>query len=133
MSEPLFKRILVGSDGSPTAANAVARAAELAQLMGATLEIVGAFESESDRPELEGLLRAEAHELRTDGQEVTTSARSGDPVDVLIAIAEERDADLIVVGNRGMVGAKRFLLGSVPDKISHRATCSVLIAHTVGE
>jgi nucleotide-binding universal stress UspA family protein len=45
-------------------------------------------------------------------------------------VAEERGSDLIVVGNKGMTGAKRFLLGSVPNKVSHHAPCSVLIIRT---
>jgi len=57
-------------------------------------------------------------------------ARTGDAADAIIDVAEEVGADLIMVGNKGMTGAKRFLLGSVPNKISHHATCSVLIVHT---
>ena len=45
-------------------------------------------------------------------------------------VAEEQGAELIVVGNKGMTGAKRFLLGSVPNKVSHHAPCSVLIVRT---
>ena len=61
---------------------------------------------------------------------VTTYAREGDPADAILDVAEERGADLIVVGNKGMTGAKRFLLGSVPNKVSHHAPCSVLIIRT---
>ena len=56
--------------------------------------------------------------------------RQGDPADAILDVAEERDADLIIVGNKGMTGAKRFLLGSVPNKVSHHAPCSVLIIRT---
>ena len=59
-----------------------------------------------------------------------TYAREGDPADAILDVAEERGADLIVVGNKGMTGAKRFLLGSVPNKVSHHAPCSVLIIRT---
>ena len=59
-----------------------------------------------------------------------TFAREGDPADAILDVAEEEKADLIVVGNKGMTGAKRFLLGSVPNKISHHAPCSVLIVRT---
>ena len=52
------------------------------------------------------------------------------PADAILDVAEERDADLIIVGNKGMTGAKRFLLGSVPNKVSHHAPCSVLIIRT---
>ena len=62
--------------------------------------------------------------------EVNVHAREGDPADAILDVAEERGADLIVVGNKGMSGAKRFLLGSVPNKVSHHAPCSVLIVRT---
>jgi nucleotide-binding universal stress UspA family protein len=68
--------------------------------------------------------------LHAQGIETESHARKGDPADALLHVADEQDADLIVVGNKGMTGAKRFLLGSVPDKISHHASCSVLIVRT---
>ena len=64
------------------------------------------------------------------GVEVETMAREGDPADAILDVAEEKGADLIVVGNKGMTGAKRFLLGSVPNKVSHHAPCSVMIIRT---
>ena len=64
------------------------------------------------------------------GVEVQTFARQGEPADAILDVAEEENADLIVVGNKGMTGAKRFLLGSVPNKVSHHAPCSVLIVQT---
>lgn len=62
--------------------------------------------------------------------EVNIHARQGDPADAILDVAEEQNADVVIVGNRGMTGAKRFLLGSVPDKVSHHAPCSVLIVRT---
>ena len=59
-----------------------------------------------------------------------THPREGDPADAILDVAEEIEADLIVVGNKGMTGAKRFLLGSVPNKISHHAPCGVYIVRT---
>jgi nucleotide-binding universal stress UspA family protein len=61
---------------------------------------------------------------------VETFAREGDPADAILDVAEEREADLIVIGHKGMTGARRFLLGSVPNKVSHHAPCSVLIVRT---
>jgi len=61
---------------------------------------------------------------------VESHPTSGDPCDALIAVAQDVDADLIVVGSRGMTGVKRFVLGSVPNKIAHHAPCSVLIVDT---
>ena len=68
--------------------------------------------------------------MKEAGVECATYARQGDPADAILDVAEEQGADLIVVGNKGMTGAKRFLLGSVPNKVSHHAPCSVLIIRT---
>ena len=62
--------------------------------------------------------------------DVITHPREGEAADAILDVAEEQRADLIVVGNKGMTGAKRFLLGSVPNKVSHHAPCSVLIIRT---
>ena len=64
------------------------------------------------------------------GVEAECYARRGDPAEAILDVAEEQDADLIVVGSKGMHGSRRFLLGSVPDKVSHHAPCSVLIVRT---
>jgi nucleotide-binding universal stress UspA family protein len=61
---------------------------------------------------------------------VVTHPREGDPADAILDVAEENDADLVMVGNKGMTGARRFLLGSVPNKISHHAPCDVWIVKT---
>ena len=65
-----------------------------------------------------------------EGIKVNTHPREGDPADAILDVAEETGADLIVVGNKGMTGAKRFLLGSVPNKVSHHASCGVYIVRT---
>ena len=80
--------------------------------------------------QVDSVLESAAGGLHAEGMEVQRHARRGDPADALLQVAEEQAAELIVVGNRGMTGAKRFLLGSVPDKISHHAPCSVLIVRT---
>jgi nucleotide-binding universal stress UspA family protein len=61
------------------------------------------------------------------GVELETYAREGDPAEVIIQVANEQQADLIVVGSRGLTGIQRFLLGSVSSKVSHHAPCSVMI------
>jgi nucleotide-binding universal stress UspA family protein len=75
--------------------------------------------------------------VRTEAQRADVSAEvhnvEGDPADVLISIAETVDADLVVVGNRGMSGIKRFVLGSVPNKVAHHCPCSLLIVNTDAE
>ena len=82
------------------------------------------------REDVEATLRAAGERIGEAGVNVETYARQGDPADAILDVAEEQNADLIVVGNKGMTGAKRFLLGSVPNKVSHHAPCSVLIIRT---
>jgi nucleotide-binding universal stress UspA family protein len=84
----------------------------------------------SAREDVATLLSQAARAAEEAGIPVQTFQRQGDPADAILDIAEERDADLIVVGNKGMTGAKRFLLGSVPNRVSHHAPCSVLIIRT---
>ena len=146
----MFGSIVVGTDGSDTARQAVREAVELAKQVGASLSIVSAFEPVSNqrlrqeqrqtpedmqwmvnpREDVDATLREASEEVEGAGIKVETCAREGDPADAILDVAEERGADLIVVGNKGMTGAKRFLLGSVPNKVSHHAPCSVLIVRT---
>ena len=146
----MFRSIVVGTDGSETAGKAVQEAVDLAKSVGAGVYVVSAYE-----PVPQARLRAEARQtpedlqwminpredvdatlsdaadlIRAAGVEVETFAREGDPADAILDVAEERGADLIVVGNKGMTGARRFLLGSVPNKISHHAPCDVWIVKT---
>jgi nucleotide-binding universal stress UspA family protein len=146
----LFGSIVVGTDGSETAKEAVRQATELASRVDAKVHLVSAYE-----PVPEGRLRDERQQAPDDlqwmvnpredvtnvldeagqqieraGVQVDTHAREGDPADAILDVAEEQQAGLIVVGNKGMTGAKRFLLGSVPNKVSHHAPCSVMIIRT---
>ena len=82
------------------------------------------------REDVDSTLKEAAEQIEKDGVEVKIYAREGDPADAILDVAEEENADLIVVGNKGMTGAKRFLLGSVPNKVSHHAPCSVMIIRT---
>jgi nucleotide-binding universal stress UspA family protein len=146
----MFSRIVVGTDGSETAKQAVREAAELAKNTGASLYVVSAFdpvpqsrlreerlEAPSDiehtvgpNEDVDATLAEAAQQVEDAGVEVRTFARQGEPADAILDVAEEENADLIVVGNKGMTGAKRFLLGSVPNKVSHHAPSSVLIVRT---
>ena len=121
----MYERILVGTDGSPTAAKAVDRAAALAKSVNARLTVLSV-----GRPEqAEAVVAAEKERLAADpGIDVETSTAVGDPSSVLIDLSS--GYDLLVVGNKGMTGATRFFLGSVPNKVSHHAPCSLLIVHT---
>ena len=146
----MFGSIVVGTDGSETAGEAVRQAIELARPLGAKLQIVSAYEpvpetrlreeaqqAPSDlqwmvnpREDVEATLKEAAELALEHGVTAETFARQGDPADAILDVAEEQKADLIIVGNKGMTGAKRFLLGSVPNKVSHHAPCSVLIIRT---
>jgi nucleotide-binding universal stress UspA family protein len=146
----VFQVIVVGTDDSDTAAEAVRQAAELAKVHSARLHIVTAYQpvltatTEAARRELpeelqwmvspgeraDALLRDAVARLRDSGVEVEPHSRTGDPANAIIDVAEEQGADLIVVGNKGMSGVARFLLGSVPSKVAHHAPCDVLIVRT---
>jgi nucleotide-binding universal stress UspA family protein len=131
----VFTRIVVGTDGSETAAEAVRQAVDLAKLAGAQLSIVSAYEPLSKRQieaekEVNLVLDAAAASARKEGIEVQTHPVEAEPAEAILSIAEETEADLIVVGNKGMTGARRFLLGSVPNNVSHHAPCSVIIVRT---
>jgi nucleotide-binding universal stress UspA family protein len=150
MIPPMFDSMVVGTDGSDTAKEAVRQATELAKRIGATIHLVSAYEPVPEgrlreerqqvpddlqwmvnpREDVASTLEEAAGAIREDGVEVETYAREGDPADAILDVAEEESADLIVVGNKGMTGAKRFLLGSVPNKVSHHAPCSVMIIRT---
>jgi nucleotide-binding universal stress UspA family protein len=147
----MIESILVGTDGSDTAANAVGHAIEIAQALGAKLQIVSAYEPVPEgrlrdqmmrvpndiqstvdpREDVLALLESAQQDAKAAGvEQVETFARVGDAADAILDVAEEQRSQLIVVGNKGMTGATRFLLGSVPNKVSHHAVCSVLIVRT---
>jgi nucleotide-binding universal stress UspA family protein len=146
----VFTRIVVGTDGSETAAEAVRQAVDLAKLTDAQLSIVSAYEPVSKRrvesekldapadvqyeigprEDVNLVLDSAAAEARKQGIEVQTHPVEADPAEAILNVAEETNADLIVVGNKGMTGARRFLLGSVPNNVSHHAPCSVIIVRT---
>lgn len=146
----MFTRIVVGTDGSETAGEAVRQAVDLAKLTGAELHVVSAYAPISERrvrdtqeeapPDVQYeigpredvnlVLDAAAAAARKEGIEVQTHPVEGDPAEAILNVAEEAGADLIVVGNKGMTGARRFLLGSVPNNVSHHAPCSVIIVRT---
>jgi nucleotide-binding universal stress UspA family protein len=150
----MYKAIVVGIDGSETARAAMLKAADLAKLTGARVHLVTASakgrlselvgldpmaagmvetlqrtEEELTKASTEMLKRA-ADELRSAGVEAETYLVEDDPAGAILSVAESANADLIVVGNKGMRGAKRFVLGSVPNAVAHRAGCDVTIVRT---
>ena len=152
----MFEVIVVGSDGSESAGVAVHRATDLAASAAGTLHIVYAYRQVSlgtvgmaasggaTMPDLESVNRGAALEgervcehaaadARRRGVKVEIHAVPGEAADVLVGVARDVDADLLVVGNRGMSGKRRFVLGSVPNKVSHHAPCSLLIVDTTSD
>lgn len=146
----MFETIVVGTDGSETADEAVRQATALARTCGdrTRIHLVTAYkplESMVVAPEvvpsgLAGLVdpRAEARvvadeaadKIRAEGVDVETYVWPGDAASAIIDVAISAKADVVVVGSRGMSGAARFLLGSVPNRVSHHAPCTVLIVRT---
>jgi nucleotide-binding universal stress UspA family protein len=142
-----LETIAVGTDGSATATKAVRFALEMAQRYGARVVFISSYrpvsesrlrQEQKEAPEelqwsinpaqdVEATLR-DAEELADQrGLKWTSEAREGDPADVLVDVAEEHGADVLVIGNKGM---HRRVLGSVPNGVSHKANCSVMIVKT---
>jgi nucleotide-binding universal stress UspA family protein len=148
-----YSSVVVGTDGSATAGRAVAQAAALAASSDARLVIVTAYtpgESPAhgvdpdtvpadirfaltDRVQAEELVEAGREQARTAGaSKVVVQALPGHPAEVLLEAAKDFDADLIVVGSRGLSSHAHFILGSVAASVAHHAPCDVLVAHTTG-
>ena len=140
------RQIVVGTDGSVTADEAVRRAAEAARLSGARLHIATALTGAASAHEVPDELQwaatagrqadeilRQAADLVDDGVDVAVYSREGDQADVLVELAAEVHADLIVVGNKGMRGVSGYVRPSVPNRVSHRAPCDVLIVATEGQ
>jgi nucleotide-binding universal stress UspA family protein len=139
----MAKTIVVGTDGSEPAERAVREAIGIAARDGAQLHIVTAFHDAAMFRERIASSAKTAHiNLREVGDSVagralrqaeeagvkaTTHAHEGDPAEAILDTAMEQNADLIVVGNRGLSGIQRFLLGSVSQKVSEHASCNVMI------
>jgi nucleotide-binding universal stress UspA family protein len=144
----MLNTIAVGTDGSDTAGKAVDFAIDMAEKYGARLVIASSYtpvtedrlaKEQVDAPQeiqwainpmedVEATLRDVEEKAQERGLKTLADARQGDPADVLCAVADEHDADLLVVGSKGM---HRRLLGSVPNTVSHNAPCSVVIVKTV--
>ena len=139
----MFETVVVGADGSASAADAVQQAIELVKLTGGQLHIVSAYKPQQiklaggdefarslDTGDLADSVLADlAGRARTAGVEVQIHGKAGSPADAICEIAAEVSADLIIVGNKGMKGVRR-VLGSVPNSVAHQAPCAVLIAAT---
>ena len=123
----MYSRILVGTDGSATASKAVDRAVEVAKATGASLTVLSAGRGETGME----IAKRDADRHRDSGVDIDARSSSRDPVSALIETAEEGGYDLIVIGNKGMTGARRFLpIGAVPNKVIHHLPTAVLIVRT---
>jgi nucleotide-binding universal stress UspA family protein len=143
----MLNTVAVGTDGSDTATKAVDFAIDLAEKYGARLVVISSYRpvdemrlkhEQSAAPEevqwsinptedVDETLAGVEEKAHERGLQTTTVASQGDPADVLCKHAEEQNADVLVVGNKGM---QRRILGSVPNSVSHNAPCSVLIVKT---
>lgn len=139
----MISTVAVGTDGSGTADVAVKEAVEIARRFGAKLVLLSAFQSSNaptaEREDIElqwasneaarvaTILQRLEEDLGQTGLECQTRSEEGDPAEVLVRLAEECGADLLVIGNKGM---KRRMLGSVPNTVTHKAACSVLVVKT---
>jgi nucleotide-binding universal stress UspA family protein len=138
----MISTVAVGTDGSATANQAVSEAAEIARRFGAKLVLLSAYHSSgrsaegqdielqwasSSSARVRSILERNEADLSRTGIECETRADDGDPAEVLVRLATECGADLLVIGNRGI---KRRVLGSVPNTVTHKADCSVLVVKT---
>jgi nucleotide-binding universal stress UspA family protein len=154
VSESAYRTVVVGTDGSESSLRAVARAGALAGATGATLVIACAYlPAEADDRETakaQDVLREDAYQIvgshpaedtvrtaqeragKAGAKNVKTVAVEGSPVEALLDVVRRENADLLVVGNRGLAGIKGRLLGSVPADATRRSQVDVLVVHTTG-
>jgi nucleotide-binding universal stress UspA family protein len=137
----MFSTVAVGTDGSATAGEAVEKAAEVARRFGAKLVVLSAIKGSSgpadENIELQWATNSSARvksilerlqsELADEGIQCETRAEEGDPAEVLVRLADDCGADLLVIGSKGM---ERRVLGSVPNTVTHKASCSVMVVKT---
>jgi nucleotide-binding universal stress UspA family protein len=141
----MISTIAVGTDGSASATEAVKMAAEMARRFDAKLVLLSAFQDSGGPPKdrasdpaevqwafsssarVREILARSTEDLRREGIDCSALVDEGDPAEVLVRLTEECGADLLVIGNRGM---HRRVLGSVPNTVTHKAPCSVLVTKT---
>jgi nucleotide-binding universal stress UspA family protein len=141
----MYSSIVVGTDGSPTAEKALDRAIGLARASGARLHVVSAYEPVAARVtggapaaedyqvspsfKADAVLQRALDRAGSGELQIEQHAPKGAAADAIVSVAEEAGADLIVIGSVGMQGPKR-IFGSVPNSVSHRSPCDLLIVHT---
>ena len=143
----MIATVAVGTDGSETAGRAVAAALELAERFEASLVVLSAYTRQrgapraprvgggswdaewaaNDAKQTERILAFAEESAIERGVECTSAMGEGDPGEVLVDLAERHGADVLVVGSKGM---ERRILGSVPNTVTHKAPCAVLVVKT---
>jgi nucleotide-binding universal stress UspA family protein len=143
----MVETIAVGTDGSDTASLAVDFAIDMAERYGSRLVVISSYapvpedrlrKEQADAPQevvwsinpmqdVEATIKEAEQRAQERGVKTFAEARQGDPAEVICSVAEEQKADVLVVGSKGM---HRKILGSVPNTVSHRAPCSVVIVKT---
>ncbi|MGH2661542.1 MAG: universal stress protein [Actinomycetota bacterium] len=126
-AEGAYRHLLIGTDGSPTAAEATRKAFEIAEILGADVTLVYVGD-----PLLGAIALEEAAKGRPGQADVHSEILQGDPAERIVELAAGGKIDLVIVGNKGMAGTRRYLLGSVPNKVAHESPVDVLVAKTVG-
>jgi nucleotide-binding universal stress UspA family protein len=137
--------IAIGVDGSPRAGKAVEMGVAIAGPLGARVVLLSAMKDSSatstgravdtveedwstdSSARVKQILATTKAGVERGGVRCSTLVDEGDPADVLVRLAAECDADILVVGNKGM---HRRVVGSVPNTVTHKAACSVLIVNT---
>jgi len=122
----VYKKVLIATDGSKTAAHAAEVGIDVAKASGAEALLLHVGDPKDGKKVLAQVEKA----LAASKVPINSMSVSGDPADMICEVAEREAVDLIVIGNKGMTGAKRFLLGSVPNQVSHHSPCNVLIVKT---
>lgn len=124
----VYRRIVVGTDGSPTASEAVRKAFDLGMMFEIHVSVIYVAGDEL----VGSIVLERAAASKPDWVPFSTQIVRGKPADMLIETAEEEDGDLMIVGNKGIVGSRRYVMSSVPVDLAHRAPRDLLIAKTVG-
>ncbi len=125
---PPYRRILLATDGSATADRAARKAYALAKRLEASMTLVFV-----GHPKTGELVLGDTAATIGEGDPVGLVILDGDPAEQIAATASQEGFDLVVVGNRGMTGARAAVLGSVPRDVAENASCDVLVARTIAQ
>ena len=132
-----YKKIVVGTDGSKSSMLAVERAAGIAAAFNATLIIGCAYYETSEdasktlRQDSVTVLGDDPAYKNLESASAAAREKGATNIETLMSIVNEAQADLLVVGNRGINTLTGRLLGSVPADVARQSQCDVMIVHTV--